>query len=937
MANFLSKLFKPKWQSSSAPVRIAAINALDLAAKESIETLTTIINSDPSDKVKQTAIALYPDANGLIKLHPHLSDDNRTAAHKKLIELAQKQSLSIFELINDAQILQAMIVQSDDPEPFINGLARIEDQDVLLSIAIEGKTSKIRQMAAELIESESVLTSLSNKAKSKDKSVYQIARQKLAKLRELQKQLADQQQAIDETLAALEDHAATENTKLYKAKLESLSQKWQGIHAKANTDQQEKANKALQACNARVQAMLDEANKTQEAERLAEAGGNEQHATLLTLEDSLTHLREQGASFVDISAIDALIKTQENRWLEATKLSRTDKAQQKHYQLQMSALKHCLRALQTLSEEQENISELIRHLSAKQLETGTFKQAERSLNQVLKKIDWPEGFSAHELIQKANKALGISEVRKQALAQNAEELGVKFEQLLQDLDGALEDRQIKVSTKYMKQAQQILAKLPAKAAERLHANLNLRLKQLNELRDWQGFASSPRQAELCELMEHLAEQQIEPKAKAEKIKTMQAEWKSLGGTSEQALWDRFKAASDLAFEPCAAYFKEQNILKERNTDRREMLLTQLQEFVNQNNWEAPDWRAAEKINQKARSEWKAAFPVDFKRNHKLQDEFNTVLKTLETFLESERDKNLALKAEIVEQAKSLITHADLKSAIQNAKNLQNKWQTIGITAHKKDRVLWKEYRSACDAIFARRDEQKAEQNQAFTAAKDAAEAFCSELESFIKDTNNIALDDHIIRFRKGFRDLPTLANKDREKFQDRFEQAMHCLKAQANQAQSEAKLSQWQETARKHQILNLAYLNDEVDDALEDSFYSKVSLPSKLEQQLRSTWISIKAGSIAKSMILNEDKARELSIRAEIAAGIDSPENEQELRMQLQVSRLSEGISSSNNLSREEQLNNILEKWYCSIGLETDNLAQYERRMQTAVKQLFGH
>jgi hypothetical protein len=166
---------------------------------------------------------------------------------------------------------------------------------------------------------------------------------------------------------------------------------------------------------------------------------------------------------------------------------------------------------------------------------------------------------------------------------------------------------------------------------------------------------------------------------------------------------------------------------------------------------------------------------------------------------------------------------------------------------------------------------------------------------------------------------------------------MHCLKAQANQAQSEAKLSQWQETARKHQILNLAYLNDEVDDALEDSFYSKVSLPSKLEQQLRSTWISIKAGSIAKSMILNEDKARELSIRAEIAAGIDSPENEQELRMQLQVSRLSEGISSSNNLSREEQLNNILEKWYCSIGLETDNLAQYERRMQTAVKQLFGH
>ena len=199
------------------------------------------------------------------------------------------------------------------------------------------------------------------------------------------------------------------------------------------------------------------------------------------------------------------------------------------------------------------------------------------------------------------------------------------------------------------------------------------------------------------------------------------------------------------------------------------------------------------------------------------------------------------------------------------------------------------------------------------------------------------MDDHIIRFRKGFRDLPTLANKDREKFQDRFEQAMHDLKAQANQAQSDAKLSQWQETARKHQVLNRAYLSDEVDNALEDSFYSKITLPSKLEQQLRSAWISVKAGSIAKSMVLNEDTARELSIRAEIAAGIDSPENEQELRMQLQVSRLSEGISSANNLSREEQLNRILEQWYCSIGLETESLAQYERRMQTALKQLFEH
>ena len=70
------------------------------------------------------------------------------------------------------------------------------------------------------------------------------------------------------------------------------------------------------------------------------------------------------------------------------------------------------------------------------------------------------------------------------------------------------------------------------------------------------------QEELCVAMERLVETHIDPADKADKIKAMQQEWKRLGGTGDQALWNRFKTAADKAFEPCALFFAEQKQLKE---------------------------------------------------------------------------------------------------------------------------------------------------------------------------------------------------------------------------------------------------------------------------------------------------------------------------------------------------------------------------------------
>ena len=185
--------------------------------------------------------------------------------------------------------------------------------------------------------------------------------------------------------------------------------------------------------------------------------------------------------------------------------------------------------------------------------------------------------------------------------------------------------------------------MPAKAIK-IHQQLNLRIKQLNELRDWQGYAATPRQEELCELMERLAEQNIPPQDKAKKIKAMQSEWKTLGGAADEQLWQRFKTASDKAYEPCKVYFNEQTALKSNNLKRRETLITQLETFISENDWEHADWKAADQINRKAREEWRSAFPVDHKQNRPLQQRFNQLLSQLDEHLAGEREKKSGTEA-----------------------------------------------------------------------------------------------------------------------------------------------------------------------------------------------------------------------------------------------------------------------------------------------------
>lgn len=937
---FLSKLFKPKWQSKNAATRLQAIQTPDSLGANAQNILQSLAESDPEPKVRAQALAQVSDAGFLLSLHKKSDEPTQKLIEQRLSVLAKAQALTLFDLIPDAAVLTHMIVQSSEPDQFIAGLAHIEDTAALCRIALSAKTSRIRQAAAEMIETEAQLTELAQQSKQKDKQVYRIAKSRLDAIKAQQQEIRQREEQAQRILVGLRELAGTESMLQFEARLKALIQRWEALEHAQPAAAQTEFETLSQQCSARWQALEDAKQQAEEQRRLEQSGGNEQQATLLTLRETLQRFHAQAASVLDLSALDALIKTQENRWLEAARHSPVDKAENKQYQTLMTDLRRYHAALQTLSELGADIERHCATLNTPDLPAPQLERTQTQLRQLLQKIDWPENFAIPAQLEQIAGVLGHAADIKQQQLHNAREIRQQIETLIEQLDKHLAERQVKASVACHKQIQSLQSLLSADDAARLHSKLALRVKQMHELRDWLGLASVPRQLELVEAMEQLSRTSIDPPSKLERIQTMQKEWKTLGGARDADLWQRFKAASDLAYEPCKIWQDEQSRLMANHLEKRKTLVSQLQEFITGNDWQNADWRAVEQINKRARQEWKDAFPVVHRDNRPVQQQFDALLKHLDQYLNDERDRNEQLKQSIIHDARALLEHTDVGQAIEQAKTLQKRWQQIGICHFKTDRALWQSFRTTCDQIFARRDQEREQRKEESSRIVAAAEALLAQMQQLLGQCSQLtpqAISDAQQDFRKQYKQLPDLPKKEQDTLRARFEALLDKLKLAQKQKAGALILDQWLEALRKSALCHALYQSPVHAAELSDEFASRIELAANLEQQFAALWQQISAGTVPATQLITPDQARNLLIQCEIAAGLASPEEDKERRMQLQVSRLSEGFSSgSSSLTREQQLGNLLTQWCGKVGLDQVAFETAEKRLKVALDTLFA-
>lgn len=778
--------------------------------------------------------------------------------------------------------------QDELREKQLSQLTASPSKEDLESLATSGVTAEIRLSAAKAIDDKATLQRVQKVAKGKDKGVYQTVRQALQDIRKYEDEERKVEEAIATVVKNAQDQAKSDDTKLYQPRLDALLNQWSELEDKATESQAQDFLQAVHQCRERVEAInAEKARLAQEGEQK-----NQRTETLELLSQTLDELKRQSPEEEpSIASLDALQKTQENRWLEATRDTSVDKQEQKTYESLMLPLRSYIGALRRLSQNRDTIQALQNNEVEQSTDNPDDAVERPSAREVLESIEWPADFPMPAALRDLKRIAGqpiptAPETQdKAALKEQAKAL----ETTLAKLEEALEAKQLKESKQLFKTAQRDIKQLDHRTAKPLQPRLQLLGGQLRELTDWQGFATRPKQIALCEQMEYLANQPIEPEAKAERIKELQNEWRDLGGSSDRDLWTRFKQASDQAYEPCKEYFSAKSGLKQANLETRKIIVEQLRTFVDNADWQSVDWKAAERIHQKARDEWKAAWPVEFRDNRPVQKEFDSLLKQLEEPLNQEREKNEALKQAIVEKAEALVEHEPLTEAMKQAKALQGDWKQIGITRHRVDRKLWQAFRSACDQIFARRDAAKTEQQALSREADEKA----NDLMGKVGDLNEATNPEELATMAG---QLASLKSEPLSSSVKTVINQMHsALISKIDGLKNQEKIDQWR-------ALVLARANGDLNSA-----------------DLPQHW-----PKLAKDV---EGLAPpELVIRSEIVAEIPSPAEDQSRRMEIQVQRLADGMGGNEpNQSALGKLETLIAGWCLLPESDTPNSEQADR------------
>lgn len=824
------RFFKPRWQHNDAAVRERAINemAADNEAERTI--LTTLLKGDSSPSVRAAAASRMNDMNLLDQIIQRDSDSGvRLAAAQQIEKLlagtadhspSLENRLRMVALTDNIQVLGAVARDGKEVNIRLAAISRLNCPQTLTTLAIEGRDPESRIAAAEKIHSDIELRRLSREGR--DKKVLRLARDRLKTLQQKEQQHEQAQTRATELLDHLRAHATRAVDGLYIARFQQLASSWQEVLDSTSAEQQQLGSELLQRC----QAVIDELHAAEAQAKAEQSAQQEQSAAVSTLQETLTAL-EQEEVWQAASSLQALLNSQQRRWQAASEVIAASTELQKRYSALEDRWQRLIAGLAQLGEE------------------------------TAVAINWPSDLPKPPALRQADTTVAEPQGDDEPTAAPDDKKPTQaFDRLLGTLQSALRQRQLKFANRLWHRVE----------SEAEHATGGQRARmeklksQLDELRDWHAFAADPKKQQLCEDMEKLSHTDMEPQEKADAIQILHDQWRALMSAdqqSDQALWDRFREASDLAWAPCRAHFAELDKVRQHNLEKRIGLCDQLEQYLNNLDTEGDhNWGAVAEIRRTAPQEWKSYQPVRFTDARDASKRFSELLKKLDELLDSVANQHREALEALIARAETLASSEDARAATEECKGLQKQWQATGWVPANIQRKLYKRFRGLADDIFARRHQEQQAHQQELAAQSTALRDQLNAL--------NQALQQPMTE--ESIRALGTLIDDTLALPCPRREENLHKQReALINTARARRKAwPQWQRWHNIRERIEAATTTDET--------------PSQ----------------------------RQLAVALEVSADQPSPDDAREERMQWQLQQLS-GAMKSNSPNRYDSCLALLE------------------------------
>lgn len=949
----ITSIFKPKWQHENPEIRAKAVAALSDQADQAI--LLELARVDPSPEVQRLALAKIHDPAAVLSM---LEDAPRREPFQlRLVQLLVDTHPSDGELpayldalqhVTVAETLIQLAEQGIHPEIRLAALDRIDDETCCVRIALHDAVVRNRLRAVEKIHQADALENVVQASRGKDKRIHREASDKLAALREAEEK-PRQLRALREALCQrLEKIRHAEDWDRARKEYVLVEQQWQELAKQAMGADGDLFERFTQ----NYQQFKESEAQYQEQQAHLEQLREQRQALLDTLEQRLETLCAASPE-LDLDEIEPFLAAQEPAWraMESLPPPQQNPLNQRFAQLTEQihgALRHTRKIRQAVKDGEHLLKDMRRLLE------GGRPVREKNLEQFQHRWDGRDASLSdpaladlhgqfHDLLGQLRHARDEQKSQQKSARQD-------LSTVLDQLEATLESGELHEAVPLEKQAQELFACLEGLPHGQIHA-LEQRLHQIDakyrELCSWQQWGNDLEREKLCAEMEAMIGQDIAPETLARQIQEAQKRWKDLshlaGDRSNQALWKRFQTACNQAYEPCKQHFSRLAEERKGHYEQKIAVCEAIETFIQQTPWDGEvDWKAAHRFLQEQLKAWHAIGPVDRKEKKNINRRFDTAMAELDKQLEVERGRNQRQRKKLIENALGLNEEKDIRKAIDQAKRLQAEWKITVPGTRREEKDLWEAFRGACDQVFQRRKDEQDAFSQELQTNLDAKTQLCVELETLAASDDPEVIKTFPARRAKAqenWRAIGQVPKKNQRAIDQRFEDARAALHAALNRHKNQQARRALEALRAKAELcaeLERAIQQADPAESLAQATQAWVALPplsdsaseKAIQARFDSARAAAEAGQWPAEVLDAGQRERELlCIQLELAAGVESPPEARQARMEYQVQRLSQAMTGDKPTDTDPQ---ALERAWYFAGPCRD-LAPLEQRIQSAL------
>ncbi len=321
-------------------------------------------------------------------------------------------------------------------------------------------------------------------------------------------------------------------------------------------------------------------------------------------------------------------------------------------------------------------------------------------------------------------------------------------QLLEELRALVEAEETNSSINALKKIQdrwRSLGPVPGQHAKTMWANYHALLDLYYdhrsiyfELKELDRKKNLEAKLELCERAEKLEEQKNLKEAISE-LNELHDEFKHIGPvpkSEQEALWLRFKGASDKIYARRKEFVKHLKEDLKENLIKKSELAEEVQQYADFNSDRITEWNKKTQALLGLQKRWDAigGLPRDKAKevNRKFWGAFKGFFQHKGQFfkkLEGERGSNLEKKQALVEEAQGLKDSTEWDQTANKLKNLQKQWREIGPVPEKNRNEIYAHFKEACDHFFNNRRAQSQEVEKEYVANLKKKQDICIQIES----------------------------------------------------------------------------------------------------------------------------------------------------------------------------------------------------------------